>query len=124
MEAKEVEIMEITYRQVGDVLLPNLELPAEEEREIGIWGQRHKRYIREHRKGLFSSLVLSGRLDTYLADIDEQAEEMFSRLVKEMAAHEGVTEQLKEHDQMAWVGRMNNIRNRAMEIVNKDIIYA
>ena len=122
MEAKEVEIMEITYRQVGDVLLPNLELPAEEKREIGIWGQRHKRYIREHRKGLFSSLVLSGRLDTYLADIDEQAEEMFSRLVKEMAAQEDVTEQLKEHDQMAWVGRMNNIRNRAIEIVNDELI--
>ena len=115
--------MEITYRQVGDVLLPNLELPAEEKREIGVWGQRHKRYIREHRKGLFSSLVLSGRLDTYLAVIDEQAEEMFSRLVKKMAAQEGVTEQLKEHDQMAWIGRMNNIRNRAMEIVNDELIY-
>lgn len=115
--------MEITYRQVGDELLPNLELPAKEEREIGIWGQRHKRYIREHRKGLFSRLVLSGRLGTYLADIDEQAEEIFSRLVKEMAAQEGVTEQLKEHDQMAWVGRMNNIRNRATEIVNNELIY-
>ena len=115
--------MDITYRQVGDVLLPNLKLPAEEEREIGILGQRHKRFISEHRPGFFSSLILTGRLDTYLADIDEQAEEMLSRLIDEIAVQEGVTEQLKEHDQMAWVGRMNNIRNRAMEIVNDEIIY-
>ena len=115
--------MEITYRQVGDVLLPNLELPSGERREIGVWCQRHKRYIREHRPGFFSSLVLSGMLDSHLADVEEQAQTLFSQLVKDMAAQEGITEQLKASDQMAWVGRMNNIRERATEIVNTELIY-
>ena len=115
--------MKITYTQHGDYYLPDLELPAG-EREIGVWGQCHKRYIKEHRPGFFSSLVLSGKLDDYLADIDERVESLFPRLVKEMAEQEGVTEQLKEENQMEWVRRMNNIRNRAMEIINSEIIYA
>ena len=114
--------MKITYTQYGDYYLPDLELPAG-GREIGIWGQRHKRYIKEHRPGFFSSLVLSGKLDDYLADIDEQVESLLPRMVKEMAEQEGITEQLKEENQMEWVRRMNNIRNRAMEIINDELIY-
>ena len=114
--------MKITYTQCGDYFLPDLELPAG-GREIGIWGQRHKRYIKEHRPGFFSSLVLSGKLDDYLADIDEQVESLLSRLVKEMAEQEGITEKLKEENQMEWVAQMNNIKNRAMEIVNDELIY-
>ena len=95
-----------------------------EEAPIGIWGQRHLRYIRQHNKPLYLELSLSGKLNAYLADVDAQAEDSFSRLVKEMAAREGVTEQLKAEDQMRWVGLMNNIRNRAEEIVLKELIYA
>ena len=114
--------MKITYTQYGDYYLPDLELPAG-GREIGIWGQRHKRYIKEHRPGFFSSLVLSGKLDDYLADIDEQTESLLPRLVKEMAEQEGITEQLKEENQMEWIQKMNNIHNRAMETVNDEVIY-
>ena len=113
-----------TYTQVGDYLLPNLELPEEEQQPIGVWGQRHRRYLKEHRQAAYATLLTSGKLNSYLADIDPQSEEMFSRLVKQMAEAEGVTEQLKADNQMEWVRRMNNIRNRAMEMVNNDLIYA
>lgn len=99
-----------TYERQGDYYIPCLTLPAEEEQPIGLWGQRHLRYIREHHKALYTSLLLSGKLNSYLADIDQQAETMLSRLVEQMAQRQGVTEQLKASDQMAWVGRMNNIR--------------
>lgn len=112
-----------TYTQVGDYLLPNLELPEEEQQPIGVWGQRHRRYLKEHRRATYTILLTSGKLNSYLADIDRQAEELFSRLVKQIAEAEGVTEQLKADNQMEWVGRMNNIRNRAMEIVNTELIY-
>ena len=112
-----------TYTQVGDYLLPNLELPEEEQQPIGVWGQRHRRYLKEHRKATYATLLTSGRLNSYLAEIDRQAEEIFFRLVKQMAEAEDVTEQLKADNQMEWVGRMNNIRSRAMEIVNSELIY-
>lgn len=111
-----------TYTQVGDYLLPDLKLP-EEQQTIGVWGQRHRRYLKEHRRATYATLLTSGRLNGYLADLDRQAEEMFLRLVKQMAEMEGVTEELKAADPMEWVGRMNNIRNRAMEIVNGELIY-
>ena len=111
-----------TYTQVGDYLLPDLKLP-EEQQTIGVWGQRHRRYLKEHRRATYATLLTSGRLNGYLADLDRQAEEMFLRLVKQMAEMEGVTEELKAADPMEWVGRMNNIRNRAMEMVNNDLIY-
>ena len=104
--------------------MPDLALPEEEKGvEIGVWGQRHLRYIKQNRKVLYLNLLTSGKLNGYLADIDKQAEEMFSRLVKQMAEREGVTEKLKVDNQMEWVGRMNNIRSRATEIVNADLIY-
>ena len=112
-----------TYTQVGDYLLPNLELPEEEQQPIGVWGQRHWRYLKEHRRATYATLLTSGKLNGYLADIDRQAEELFSRLVKQMAEAEGITEHLKADNQMEWVRRMNNIRNRAMEIVNSELIY-
>ncbi len=112
-----------TYTRVGDYFLPNLELPEEDQQPIGVWGQRHWRYLKEHRRASYATLLTSGKLNGYLADIDRQAEEMFLRLVKQMAEAEGVTEQLKADNQMEWVGRMNNIRSRAMEIVNSELIY-
>ena len=112
-----------TYTQVGDYLLPDLKLPQEEQQPIGVWGQRHRRYLKEHRRTTYATLLTSGKLNSYLADIDRQAEEMFLRLVKQMAEREGVTEKLKADNQMEWVARMNNIRRRATEVVNKDIIY-
>ena len=112
-----------TYTQVGDYLLPDLKLSEEEQQPIGVWGQRHRRYLKEHRRATYATLLTSGRLNSYLADIDRQAEELFSRLVKQMAEAKGVTEQLKADNQMKWVGGMNNIRRRATEVVNKDIIY-
>lgn len=113
-----------TYTQVGDYLLPDLKFPEEEEQQpIGVWGQRHWRYLKEHRRATYATLLTSGKLNSYLADIDRQAAVMFSRLVKQMAEAEGVTEQLKADNQMEWVCRMNNIRNRAMEIVNSELIY-
>ncbi len=111
------------YERQGDYYIPCLTLPAEDERPIGLWGQRHLRYIKEYRKALYTSLLLSGKLNSYLADVDQQAEVMLSRLVEQMAQRQGVTEQLKASDQMAWVGRMNNIRASAMEVVDKEIIY-
>ena len=112
-----------TYTQVGDYLLPDLKLPEEDQQPIGVWGQRHWRYLKEHRRATYATLLTSGKLNGYLADIDRQAEELFSRLVKQMAEAEGVTEKLKAADPMEWVRRMNNIRNRAMEIVNSELIY-
>jgi hypothetical protein len=111
------------YELRGDYYFPCLTLPEEEEQPIGLWGQRHRRYLREHRRAVYTSLLLSGKLNRYLAHIDQQAEEMFFRLVKQMAEREGITEQLKADDPMAWVGRMNNVRNRATEMVDQDIIY-
>ena len=112
------------YEVQGDYDHPCLKLPKEESRHIGIWGQRHLRYLKQHRKGLYSELLISGKLNDYLADLNEQAEEMFSRLVKQLAEKEGVTEALKAENQMLWVQKMNSICNTAMEIVSNDLIYA
>ena len=111
------------YELQDDYYLPCLKLPEAEQQPVGIWGQRHLRYIRQHRKVLYINLLTSGKLNGYLVDIDKQAEEMFSRLIKQMAEHEGVTEKLKADNQMKWVVQMNNIRSRAAEIVNNDLIY-
>lgn len=111
-----------TYTQQGDYLLPNLALPAEKETgNIGVWALRRKRYLKQHHKVLYYNLLTSGKLDSYLTDIEEQAQRLFLRLVKELAEKDGVTEQLKAADQMAWVRRMNNTRSRATEIVVKEI---
>ena len=112
-----------TYTMQGDYRLPNLTLPAEDEHPIGVWGQRHLRYIKQNRKVLYLNLLTSGKLNGYLADIDKKAEDMFFRLVKQMAERAGVTEQLKADNQMEWIAQMNNICSRATEIVNHDIIY-
>ena len=111
------------YELQGDYYIPCLKLPKEEQHPIGVWGQRYLRYIKQHRKVLYLNLLTSGKLNAYLADLDKQAEEMFSRLVKQMAENEGVTEQFKTDNQVEWVARMNNIRSRATEIVNNDLIY-
>ncbi len=111
-----------TYRQEGDYLLPNLTLP--EQQPIGIRGQRHLRYIKEHRKAYYTGLLLSGNLNSYLAEINAGANELFDRLTKQMAQKQGITEELKAQDQMAWVGAMNNIRNAAEEVINTERIYA
>ena len=110
------------YELQGDYYIPCLKLPEEEQHHIGVWGQRHLRYIKQNRKVLYLNLLTSGKLNRYLADLDRQAEDMFSRLVKQMAEREGVTEKLKADNQMEWVGRMNNIRSRTTEIVNHDMI--
>jgi len=112
-----------TYHEENGHLIPNLTLPDEEQEEIGVWGQRHLRYIKQCHKVRYTDLLTSGKLNSYLADIDKQAEDMFFRLVKQMAEREGVTEKLKADNQMEWVARMSNIRSRATEIVNHDIIY-
>lgn len=114
----------ISYTLQGDYYLPDLAFPEQEDTPIGLWGQRRLRYIKQHRKIFYINLLTSGKLNGYLADIDKQAEDMFFRLVKQMAECDGVTEKLKANDQMNWVARMNNIRSGAIEIVNKDIIYA
>ena len=103
--------------------MPNLTLPAEEERPIGVWGQRRLRYLKQHHKVLYYNLLTSGKLHSHLADTEEQAQALFSRLVKEYAEKEGVTEQLKSADQMAWVRQMNNIRERATEVVNSEVVF-
>lgn len=115
----------IPYTLVGDYYLPWGDLPDDEpeRRPIGIWGQRHLQFIKQHRKALYTELLTSGKLNDYLADINNEAEEMFSRLVKQMAVKEGITETLKASNQMEWVVKMNNIRTSAMEIVNQDLIY-
>lgn len=103
--------------------MPCLELPEEDELHVGVWGLRHQRYLKEHRKATYASLLASGRLNSHLAGIDRQATEMFSRLVRQMTEVEKITEELKAANQMAWVGRMNSVRNRAAEIVNAWVIY-
>ena len=112
------------YELQGDYYIPCLTIPEEEQQPIGMWGRRHLRYIREYRKGLYNSLLLSMTLNSYLAELNEQAEDMFFRLVKELAEKEGVTETLKAENQMLWVQRMNAVRETATEIVNNDLIYA
>lgn len=113
-----------TYTQVGDYMLPDL-LPAEEEKEanIGVWAMRHKRYLKQNHKAFYYNLLTSGKLNSYLADIEQHAQDLFLRLVKELAEKENVTEKLKSTDMMLWVQKMNNIRNRATEIVNAEIIF-
>ena len=111
------------YELQGDYYIPCLKLPEEEQQPIGVWGQRHLRYIKQNRKVLYLNLLTSGKLNAYLADLDKQAEEMYSRIVKQMAEYEGVTEKLKADSQMEWVGRMNNIINRVTEMVNSELIY-
>ena len=112
------------YELQGDYYLPCLKLPEERTAYIGVWGQRHSRYIKQHHKVRYTNLLTSGKLNRQLADIDRQAEEMFPRLVKELAEKEGVTEAIKAENQMLRVQKMNNIRNAAMEIVSNDLIYA
>lgn len=112
------------YELQGDYYIPCLTLPAEKENKpIGIWGQRHKRYLQEHKRAVYTTLLTSGKLNSYLADIDEQATEMMFRLVEQMADKEGVTEQLKTENPMLWIGKMNEIQAMAREIVNKEVIY-
>ena len=123
MEKSLFEQMGGTYTQAGDYILPALVLSEEEQKPIGIWGHRHARYLKQYRRVRYYNLLTSGKLNSYLADIDEQAAEMFSRLVKETAEKQGVSEQLKATDQMVWVGKMNVIRNAAMEVVNKELIF-
>ena len=112
-----------TYHQEGDYLIPNITLPEEEQKPIGIWGQRHARYLKQYHKTLYMNLLTSGKLNGYLANIDAEAEALFFRLVEELAQKENVTRKLKADNQVEWVSRMNNIRSRAIEIVNNDIIY-
>lgn len=110
-----------TYRQEGDYLLPNLTTP--EIIPVGIWGQRRRRFLREYQQPIYAALLLSGKLDAHLADIDRQAEELYSQLVEQMADSEGVTEQLKAEHQMEWIGRMNNIRDRVTKIIHVELIF-
>ena len=114
----------ISYTLVGDYYIPDLKLPETENKPIGIWGRKRLAYIKEHKKFLFNQLVLSWKLNSHLAEINEQATEMLDRLTEQMAKAEGITEKLKEENQMLWVARMNSIRNRAEEIVNAELIYS
>ena len=124
MEKTIFEEMGGTYHEENGYFIPNLSLPPEEEAPIGIWGQRHKRYLKEHRKATYTTLLTSGKLTTYLAEVDQQAQERFERLIEQMKQAQGITEQLKAENALEWAGRMNNIRACAMEIVNEEIIYA
>ena len=112
-----------TYTKQGDYRLPNLTLPAEEERPIGVWGQRRLRYLKQHNKVLYYNLLTSGKLNSHLADIEEEAQSIFSRLVKEYAEKEGVTKQLKKENPIEWIRRMNNIKMRVREMVNSEVIF-
>ena len=113
-----------TYTRVGDYYLPNLKLPEEEKQaNIGVWGMRHKRYLQQNHKVHYYNLLTSGKLNSYLADIEQQAQDLFLRLVKDLAEKENITEELKSTDMMLWVQKMNNIRNRTTEIVNEELIY-
>ena len=118
------EQMSGTYEQQGDYILPNLTLPAEEKQSIGFWGQRHARYLKQHHKILYYNLLTSGKLHSYLTELNKQAEGLFFRLVNQMAEREGVTERLKAENQMEWVRQMNSIRNRVSEIVYAKIIFS
>ena len=117
------EQMNGTYTQQGDYPIPRLTLRDEEKVKIGLWGQRHLRYIKQHKRVFYTTLLTSCKLNSYLADVNEQADEMFFRLAKQLAEKENITEKLKAENQMLWVQRMNNIRNRATEVVNAEIIY-
>ena len=112
-----------TYPMQGDYRLPNLLPPTEEKRPIRVWGQRRLNYLKHHRKVLYYNLLTSGKLYSHLADVEEQAQNLFSRLVKEYAEKEGITEQLKATDQMKWVQRMNNIRERVIETVYSNVVF-
>ena len=112
------------YELQGDYYLPCVKLPEGEQQPVGLWGQRHLRYIKQNRKVFYLNLLTSGKLNGYLSDLDKQAEDMFSRPVKQMAEHGGVTEKLKAENQMEWVGRMNNIRSRAKEVINNELIFS
>ena len=112
------------YELQGDYYIPCLTLPKEECKPIGIWGQRHKSYLKEHRKATYTTMLMDGKLNTYLANIDRQTQERFERLIEDMKLAQGITEQLKAENALEWTGRMNNIRACAMEIINKEIIYA
>lgn len=113
----------LKYELIGDYYFIAGDDEPEEQRLIGIWGQRRLRYIRQHKRLLYADLLTSGKLNNYLVDIDQQAEDMFFRLVKQMAEREGITEKLKAENQMVWVGRMNNIRNKIMKVINAELIY-
>lgn len=121
MEKSLFEQLGGTYHQEGDYLLPDMTPP--ESVPVGIWGQRRRRYLKTYRKSVYAALFLSGELDSHLSEVDQQAEDMFSQFVERMAEQEGITEQLKADHQMEWVGRMNNIRNRAIEVVNAELIF-
>ena len=123
MEKTIFEQMGGTYAQAGDYNLPSLILSNEESKPIGIWGQRHARYLKQNRKVLYMNLLTSSKLNAYLANIDKQAQERFEQLIEGMKQTQGITEQLKTENALEWVGRMNNIRACAMEIVNEEIIY-
>ncbi len=112
------------YELQGEYYLPCLTLPLEEEKPIEIWGQRHKRYLKEHRKAIYTTLLTSGKLNAYLAEINQQAQERFERLIEQLKQAQGITEQLKAENALEWAGRMNNIRVCTMEILNREIIYA
>ena len=111
------------YTMQGDYRLPNLTVPAEDERPIGVWGQRRLRYLKQHHKVLYYNLLTSGKLNSHLADTEEQAQALFLRLVKEYAEKEGVTERLKATDQMKWVQKVNNVRERVTEVVNAEVLF-
>lgn len=113
-----------TYHEENGYLIPDLRLPAEEEQAIGIWGRRHLDYLKQYRKFIYTNLLTSGRLNTYLADIDRQAQERFERLIEDMKQAQGITEQLKEENALKWVQHLNNIRACALEIVDEEIIFA
>lgn len=112
------------YELIGDYYFPCLTVPAEEEQPVGVWGQRHRRYLKEYRPAFYNALLLSGKLNGYLADIDQRAQELFDTIIQQMALAQGITERLKATDQMAWVGKMNNLRASATEFVNTEIIYS
>ena len=113
----------INYTLYGDYYLPDLSLPAEEEIPIGVWGERHKQFLKYHQRSVYNEFLVSGKLQQYLAQIDRDAQDMFDLLVRQLAEQEGVTEQLKAENQMEWVHKMNSVRNRATEIVNHELIY-
>lgn len=123
MEKSLFEQMGGTYTQVGDYLLPNLILPEQQDQPLGVWRQRHARYLKQHHKIIYMNLLTSGKLNDYLVDIENQAENLFLQLVKQLAESENITEELKAKDQMEWVAQMNNVCNRAREIVNSKLIF-
>ncbi len=123
MQKSSFEQNSVTYRVVGDYRIPNIILPAEARKPLGVWGQKRKDYLMQHKRVQFNIMLMNGTLWTHLAEVDEQASNMFSRLVEQMKANEEITEQLKEQNQMEWVSRINNIETRAREIVNHELIF-